>query len=168
MRLGIEYEEIHRGTYYLDSDPAHVAEFSFDLRVSTPKIREFLRERSAIAEGTVFAEGLATHRRAQGLVTWKRAERRIAYSIEFGADDGRLLAFVGEKDLHPMLGRRALTRLSGSLFHLASSGARLCQSDLRHQLGAAELSFDLRSDFWKMLKGARLLVQSFSLGWPDR
>ena len=164
--MGIEYDETHRGTYYLVDAPTVVRPFAFQLHIATPKIREFLRENSALAEGFVDAEGLATHAQAAGLVTWKRATRRIAYSLEFSADDGRLLAFVGEKDLHLMLGKRALTQLGGSLFHLPGPGTRLCQSAARQEIGRASLHFDLKHDFWPMMQSARLLIPGFALGWP--
>ena len=164
LRFGVEYDERHQGTYYLSSDPPTLRAFSFELRIATPRIREFLRERSALAEGRLTAEGLATDVTVSGLVTWKRVERRIAYSLEFVADDGRLLAFVGEKDLHPMLGLRALTQLEGSLFHLPELGPSLCQSARRQEFGRASLSYDLRRDAWQMLRTARLLVPGFAFG----
>lgn len=166
MRLGVEYDEAHQGTYYLSGDPLTVRPFAFRLHIATPKVREFLRERSALAEGVVDAEGLASAAQGSGLVTWKRSTRRIAYSLEFSADDGRLLAFVGEKDLHPMLGTRALTQLGGSLFHLPEPGSRLCQSATRREIGRASLSFDLRKDLWAMVQSARVLIPGFALGLP--
>lgn len=168
FRFGVEYDERHAGTYYLSADPPTLRPFSFALRIATPRIREFVRERSALAEGRLFAKELAENVEVSGLVTWKRAERRIAYSLEFAADDGRMLAFVGEKDLDPMLGLRALTQLGGSLFHLPEPGPGLCQSASRQEIGRASLSFDLRSDAWPMLRTARLLVPGFSLGLRRR
>lgn len=168
LRFGVEYDERHQGAYYLSSDPATLRAFSFELRVATPRIREFLRERSALAEGLLSAEGLAENAPVSGLVTWKRVERRIAYSLEFTAADGRMLAFVGEKDLHPMLGLRALTQLTGSLFYLPEPGPNLCQSASRQEIGRASLSFDLRRDAWTMLRTARLLVPGFALGLSGR
>lgn len=164
FHFGVEYDERHEGSYYLSADPPTQRAFSFDLHIATPRLAEFVRERSALAEGRIHAEGLAEDAITSGLVTWKRAERRIAYSLEFTADDGRVLAFVGEKDLHPSLGLRALTHLSGSLFHLPEQGGSLCQSASREEFGRATLSFDLRHDAWPMLRSARLLIPGFSFG----
>lgn len=168
LRFGVEYDERHAGTYYLSSDPPTLRPFSFALRIATPRIREFLRERSALAEGRLFAEGLAEDAAVSGLVTWKRVERRIAYSLEFSADDGRMMAFVGEKDLHLMLGLRAITQLDGSLFYLPDPGPNLCQSASRQEIGRGSLSFDLRNDAWPMLRTARLLVPGFAFGLSGR
>lgn len=168
LHFGVEYDERHEGTYYLSADPVTLHPFSFELRIATPRIREFLKERSALAEGRVRAAGLAEDAVCSGLVTWKRAERRIAYSLEFHGDDGRMLAFVGEKDLHPTLGLRALTQLGGSLFHLPEPGQSLCQSAAREEIGRASLAFDLRRDAWTMVRTARLLVPGFSFGLGAR
>jgi hypothetical protein len=168
FHFGVEYDERHDGTYYLSSDPPTLRAFSFQLRIATPRIGEFLRETSALAEGRIHAEGIAEDAVASGLVTWKRAERRIAYSLEFQADDGRVLAFVGEKDLHFTLGLRALTHLVGSLFHLPEQGGSLCQSASREEIGRASLAFDLRHGAWPMLRSARLLIPGFSFGLSGR
>ncbi len=168
FHFGVEYDERHEGSYYLSSDPPTLRAFRFELRVATPRIGEFLRERSALAEGRLHAEGLAEDVLTSGLVTWKRAERRIVYSLEFAADDGRVLAFVGEKDLHFTLGTRALTHLRGSLFHLPEPGDTLCQSASREEIGRAALTFDLRHDAWSMLRSARLLIPGFSFGLSRR
>lgn len=168
FHFGVEYDERHEGSYYLSSDPPSLHAFSFQLRIATPRLGEFLRERSALAEGRIHAEGLAEDALTSGLVTWKRAQRRIAYSLEFTADDGRVLAFVGEKDLHVTLGLRALTQLGGSLFHLPEPGDTLCQSASRQEIGRAALTFDLRHDAWQMLRSARLLIPGFSFGLSGR
>lgn len=168
FHFGVEYDERHQGTYYLSADPPTLRAFSFQLRIATPRLGEFLREGSALAEGRIRAEGLAEDAVTSGLVTWKRAERRIVYSLEFVADDGRMLAFVGEKDLHPTLGLRALTHLGGSLFHLPEQGGTLCQSASREEFGRASLLFDLRHDAWPMLRSARLLIPGFAFGLSGR
>jgi hypothetical protein len=146
--LGFEIEESLSGTYYRLDDPMRDCAMRISVRASVDGVRRFLRDRKAVAEGTIFAEGLAESkagRALRGTITMRLLdEKRIPYDLAFMGDDGESYRLRGQRDFFLHAAVDSLTILPASLYD--ASGA---------EIGRATLRFDPKTELPSMLRSFR-------------
>ena len=137
-----QFVETMAGSYHLLDRPEDERPMSFTIRARSKSLARFFAKRVVDIEGEVDAEGFADHCELRGtlgldvLVT-----RTLPYTFEFTANDGRRYRFSGQKDVRATRLLGSMTRLPGSI--LDHNG---------HEIGRAELRFDLRGDIVSFLK----------------
>jgi hypothetical protein len=134
------------GTCRLASDPDRERKIVFTVTARSPRLGEFLGDRTVAIEGTIDVEGLATARPLSGTLGMDvLLTRRIPYDFTFTTDDGAAHRFTGEKKVRVTALLETMSRLPGLL--LDASGATVAE---------AELWFDLRGDLVTFLRSFSL------------
>jgi hypothetical protein len=123
MRVG--FVETMRGTLR-DGAAEHPVEFS--IRTEAPGWRAFLRDGVTRACGVMRAAPWAREAACEGTLTLSVRRPRIAYSLTFTADDGRVLTLAGEKRPTPRSPLGSMTTLPMALTDAA--GTRLAEGTL--------------------------------------
>ena len=148
MGLGFELKESLSGSYYRLDEPLIDRALRISLRLDVDGMRRFLRQRKIVAEGTLFAEGLA-ERAPEGVPVWGSLtmklfdEKRIPYDLTFEGDDGRTYRLRGQRDFFAHDAVDSLTILPASLY-----------DDANVETARALLRFDPKTEL-------PLLVRSF-------
>lgn len=157
MGLGFSLSESLSGSYYLLDEPLRDRAMAITLTLSVDGLRQFVRDRRLLAEGTIAAEGLATSGQAiSGSLAWKLFdEKRVPYDLAFAADDGRVLRLRGQRDFFVYDAVDSLTVLPASLYDEANV-----------EIGRAMLRFDARSELPHLLRSFRPRVRLLSRGSP--
>lgn len=121
---------------------------SFTIRARSRSLGRFAARREVEIEGEVDAEGFADHRPLRGTLGMDvLATGKLPYAFDFTDNRGRAHRFVGQKVVR-------LRDLVGSMTNLR--GALLDENG--HEVGEAELRFDLRADIGRFLRSFRLVT----------
>lgn len=159
MSRGISFRETMAGGYRLIGE-ATERPISFTITAESGAWQGFLRRPVAHIEGTIDAEGLATGQPLSGYLEidllrlpWRRRPRRIAYAFQFQSDDGRRLAFIGEKNVLLRDIAETITVLPGSILRQNEGQAR----GEGERIASATLRFDLRGDLGGFLRSFRIV-----------
>src|SRR5436305_1387345 len=97
---GFQFSETMTGNYHRDG---RERPFSFQLQIRATNLTQFLRDRTAMCEGVVDADGLAENAACTGTVIIDPVlGRRIRYEFDFTAADGKRYHFAGQKDVSPL------------------------------------------------------------------
>ncbi len=110
MRVG--FVETMRGTLR-DTAAEHPVEFT--LRAEAAGWRAFLRDGATRTRGVVRAAPWAACAACEGTLVMSLRPARIAYTLTFTADDGRLLTLAGQKDPSPRSPLGSMTTLPMTL-----------------------------------------------------
>jgi hypothetical protein len=160
MGLGFELRESFSGSYYRLDEPLLDHAMRISLRLGVDGMRRFLRERKVVAEGTVFAEGIAEREpdgvRLEGTLTMKLFdEKRIPYDLSFEGDDGRTYRLRGQRDFFMHDAVDSLTILPASLYDDAGieTGRALLRFDPKTELPALMRSFRPRVRLARLSSG---------------
>ncbi len=156
MGFGFELQERFEGTFYFLDAPFEDRALRFSLRIGVDGMRRFVRDKKAIADGVVYAEGLAEGdgegRPASGTITVKLFdEKRIPYDLAFEADDGRVYRLRGQRDFFVHDAVDSLTILPLSLY-----------DDDGREVGRATLRFDPKTELPHSVRSFRLRVPGLS------
>lgn len=156
MSRGISFRETMAGGYRLIGD-ATERPISFTITAESGAWQGFLRRPVAHIEGTIDAEGLAIRQPLSGYLEIDllglRRPRRIAYAFQFQSDDGRRLAFVGEKNVLLRDLPETITVLPGSILR-QNEGQQRGEGE---RIASATLRFDLRGDLGGFLRSFRIV-----------
>lgn len=140
---GLAFAETMSGAYRLASAPRERRPLSFTLRARSRSVSDFARTREVRIAGELMAEGFGSSCPLTGTLRMDvLSTRRIAYDFGFTADDGRVYRFVGHKSVRLRALRRSMTHLPGEL-----------RDGAGRAIGHAEVTFDLRRDLWRFLRG---------------
>jgi len=136
MSIGLHgFSETMRGTWTpVDGSGRRVLSFSVD--ADATNALSYLKDGAMDLSGTMRAEGLAKDARTEGRLEVQPLRRRIAYSLEFKGDDGKLYRFEGRKTLSVFRPLKGATTLPGEITdrHGALVGRALVRFDLRRDL----------------------------------
>lgn len=147
MRLGFEFRETMRGSYFLLADPTNERPMNFAVSVQAKGLGAFAREPVASLAGQVTCEGFATGKALTGTLAFRlHDQKRLVYEFRFEGDDGKPYRFRGQKDVTPLAPVESFTRLPGSVYDESSE-----------EIGRATVRFDLRGDWKKLLRSFRVV-----------
>ena len=153
MGFGFEMKESFSGSYYRLEEPLRDHAMRISLRLGVDGMRRFLRDRKVVAEGTIFAEGLAA-REPNGVPLWGSLtmklfdEKRIPYDLTFEGDDRRTYRLRGQRDFFVHDAVDSLTILPASLY-----------DDTNLEIGRAMLRFDPKTELPITVKSFRPRVR---------
>jgi hypothetical protein len=153
MGLGFEMKESFSGSYYRLDEPLRDHAVRVSLRLGVDGMRRFLRERKVVAEGTLYAEGIAEREpdgvALHGSLTMKLFdEKRIPYDLTFEGDDGRTYRLRGQRDFFMHDAVDSLTMLPASVY-----------DDANREIGRALLRFDPKTELPALLRSFRPRVR---------
>ena len=115
-RLGFAVREVMEGSLQRPGENFD-RPFRFDLLVVFPTLLAGITDAPGRAEGTVRIDGLARDVPAAGtLVLSPLRKRRVRYTFDFDADDGRRYRFDGWKTIRGWRVRRSWTVLPGNVY----------------------------------------------------
>ncbi len=150
MKIGLTFDEVLEGTYFLLSDPLHPRPMLLEACVNVANVTDLVTESNAHLSGFFYAEGLAPRQMVSGQVGTRAVrDRKVPYDFTFKSESGDTLRFLGEKDLHVSLGLGALFHLPASVYTV--DGTELARSDLH---------FDPRTRLERLLTSTRLHVDT--------
>ena len=160
MGFGFEMKEAFSGSYYRLEEPLRDHAMQMSLQLGVDGMRRFLRERKVVAEGKIFAEGLAA-REPGGVPLWGSLtmslfdEKRIPYDLSFEGDDRRTYRLRGQRDFFVHDAVDSLTILPVSLYDDANVeiGRALMRFDPKTNLPIAVRSFRPRVRFARLAGG---------------
>lgn len=154
MKIGLTFEEVLEGTYFLLNDPLNPRPMVLEACVSVANVTDFVMESNATLTGSFYAEGLAERQLVSGQVGTRAVrDRKVPYDFSFRSESGETMRFLGEKDLHLSLGLNAVLHLPASVY--SATGVEVARVDLRFDpktrlerlLTSARLRFDTRLPF---------------------
>lgn len=130
MKVGLTFDEVLEGTYFLLSDPLHPRPMVLEATIALVSVTDLVTESNAVLTGSFYAEGLAPRQRVNGQVGTRAVrDRKVPYDFQFRADDGSSMRFLGEKDLHVSRGLNAVLHLPASIYNF--DGQELARVNLR-------------------------------------
>ncbi len=133
---GFGFRETMRGSWTRCDGGRGGGRFEFTVAARSGPLGAFRRSHLATIDGTVDADGLASHRPLTGTMELRPLLGRvIRYRFEFTGDDGQPYGFDGQKDIRWLDPLRTWTELPGQL----TDGGGLV-------IGTALTRFDLRGD----------------------
>lgn len=145
--IGLTFRETMSGGYHLTPAPGIDRPMAFTIRASVPSLRSLLGGALFAIEGSVFAEGLASHRPLRGTLNIDPLRGKVlVYLFEFDGDDGAHYVFQGRKTLSEGDLLHAMTVLPGGIYDAEG-----------REVGRALLRFDLRGDLLRFLGSFRLV-----------
>jgi hypothetical protein len=146
MFPGFSFKETMSGSYWRLATPADERALSFTIVARASDIRRFAKDRIWSVEGTVDAEGLATHKEVHGTMAFRLLDqRRLPYRLTFTGDDGQLYELSGQKEWSGLAPIESMTLLPASLY--GPDGEEMARATVR---------FDVRADLGRWMKSFRV------------
>ena len=143
---GFHFREKMRGSFHRLDAPTQDHALDLSLTVETNDVRKFARDKTWTLQGTIDAEGLASHRAVEGTLEMRLFdERRLPYRCRFTGDDGAAYELRGQKELLPIAPLDSMTVLPASIYDARGE-----------EVARAVLRFDARNELAAFLRSFRL------------
>jgi hypothetical protein len=145
LKAGFTFQENQSGTYHLVARPEEERRISFTAKASVESLVKYLRDMTAILEGTLEMEGFADHVPLEGTLEINPLLGRILrYQFAFTGNDGRSYRFAGQKDLRLLDLPASLSTLPGTVY-----------DDSGSEVARVLTKFNLQSDLLPFLMSWR-------------
>jgi hypothetical protein len=117
LRAGFRFQETQSGTYHLIAKPEEERPITFTANASVDNVVKYLRDMTALLEGTLDMEGFADHVPLEGTLEFNPLLGRVLrYQFTFSANDGKTYRYAGQKDLKLLDLPGSVTTLPGAVY----------------------------------------------------
>jgi hypothetical protein len=144
----MSFRESLRGSFWWLDAPVDERAIALSFEAQARDVREFLRDKTWCALGTIEAERLASGCAIEGTIGYRLIdEQRLPYRFTFSGNDGRRYELVGQKEWSGFAPLESLALLPASLY-----------DDRGEELARATLRFDIRADWWRLVRSWSLFL----------
>lgn len=145
--MGFQFAESMSGAVEWDAQPGTRHPFRFELEARADSTRQHLADGKATVRGTIHAPPIAPGVDVEGVLTIRLfGERIIRYELAFAGHDGKRYELVGQKDLRWLSPFKTFTYLPAEIL-----------DEEHRRVGTCEATFDLKNDWWSLLRSFRPL-----------